>query len=76
MSRDKRLNRTQEVDGSSPFSSTKENKRLSADAVRQRFCFVCKFVCNRNLFAYPHGATPSIREQLALKAFPLSTFRI
>ena len=26
MSRDKRLNRTQEVDGSSPFSSTKVNE--------------------------------------------------
>ena len=27
MSRDKRLNRTQEVDGSSPFSSTTSNVR-------------------------------------------------
>jgi len=37
MSRDNKLNRTQEVDGSSPFSSTKENKRLSADVDRRRF---------------------------------------
>ena len=45
MSRDKRGNRTQEVVGSSPISSTKENKMFNADEIRRRFRFVCMFVC-------------------------------
>jgi hypothetical protein len=38
MSRDKRLNRTQEVDGSSPFSSTSFIKNLARPS-RSRFSF-------------------------------------
>jgi hypothetical protein len=38
MSQDKRLNRTQEVDGSSPFSSTKQNKRLPTHSVGILIC--------------------------------------
>ena len=37
MSRDKRGNRTQEVVGSIPISSTKVNKRLTADENRLPF---------------------------------------
>ena len=36
MSRDKRGNRTQEVDGSSPFSSTKISNPLDGNVIRQR----------------------------------------
>ena len=85
MSRDKRLNRTQEVDGSSPFSSTKVNDFRSNNLASRpnpafptfgRECLVPRLVRIANRFRSIHILRSTMRRNFVQRATMDLTNRI